>query len=172
MPVQLTRLGHLAVAAVPTELSTMAGRRMREALLARLGPHGVTAVVIAGLSNAYADYTVTFEEYQEQRYEGSSTIYGPHQLQGYIDVLLDLASHLVNGTKPDPVSSLLPGSPRYATVDIEWEVPPTAPPGTYRIVHANSYLKYRLFQKDQLVPFVGTSRNFTVVAPSTLRSQQ
>ena len=37
-------------------------------------------VVIAGLSNAYADYTVTFEEYQVQRYEGASTIYGPHQL--------------------------------------------------------------------------------------------
>jgi neutral ceramidase len=50
-----------------------------------LGEDGV--VVIAGLSNAYADYTTTFEEFQGQRYEGGSTIFGPHQLDGYIQVL-------------------------------------------------------------------------------------
>ena len=33
--------------------------------------HGT--VVIAGLGNGYADYTVTFEEYQQQRYEAAST---------------------------------------------------------------------------------------------------
>ena len=57
-------------------------------------------VVIAGLANAYADYTVTFEEYQEQRYEGGSTIFGPHQLDGYIEQLLLLADALANGTAP------------------------------------------------------------------------
>lgn len=41
-------------------------------------------MVLAGLSNAYADYITTYEEYQVQRYEGASTIYGPHTLEAYI----------------------------------------------------------------------------------------
>jgi neutral ceramidase len=34
--------------------------------------------VISGLSNQYSHYITTFDEYQEQRYEGASTLYGPH----------------------------------------------------------------------------------------------
>ena len=45
-------------------------------------------------------WQVTFEEYQEQRYEGGSTIFGPHQLDGYIEQLLLLADSLANGTAP------------------------------------------------------------------------
>lgn len=33
-----------------------------------------------GMANTYASYAVTFEEYQVQRYEGGSTLYGPHTL--------------------------------------------------------------------------------------------
>ena len=44
-------------------------------------------VVIAGLSNTYSSYVATREEYQAQRYEGSSTIFGPHTLDAYIQVL-------------------------------------------------------------------------------------
>ena len=36
VPVQLMQLGQLVIAAVPTEMTTMAGRRTREALLKRL----------------------------------------------------------------------------------------------------------------------------------------
>ena len=67
VPIQLLRLGQLAILAVPTEMTTMAGRRLRKRMLTKLqklgvlGPNGV--VVIAGLSNTYSDYTVTFEEY-------------------------------------------------------------------------------------------------------------
>jgi neutral ceramidase len=43
-------------------------------------------VVIAGLSNTYSSYITTFEEYQMQRYEGASTIFGPHTLDAYIQV--------------------------------------------------------------------------------------
>ena len=41
-------------------------------------------VVIAGLSNTYTHYIATWEEYQKQRYEAASTIYGPHTLAAYI----------------------------------------------------------------------------------------
>ena len=57
--------------------------------------------MIAGLANSYADYTTTFEEYQAQRYEAGSTIYGPHQLQAYTQIAVQLATAVVsNGTVP------------------------------------------------------------------------
>lgn len=42
--------------------------------------------VIAGLTNTYSSYITTFEEYGVQRYEGASTLYGPHTLDAYIQV--------------------------------------------------------------------------------------
>ena len=48
-------------------------------------------MVIAGLSNTYADYIVTPEEYSVQRYEGASTIYGPYTLPAYIQEFNKLA---------------------------------------------------------------------------------
>ena len=95
VPLQLFRLGQLVIVNIPTELTTMAGRRLKKALKATLVEQGVLdaegTVVISGLSNGYADYTTTFEEYQEQRYEGGSTIFGPLQLNGYIQEFLRLA---------------------------------------------------------------------------------
>lgn len=43
-------------------------------------------VVLAGLTNTYSSYVTTFEEYGVQRYEGASTIFGPHTLDAYIQV--------------------------------------------------------------------------------------
>ncbi len=43
-------------------------------------------VVLAGLTNTYSSYVTTFEEYSAQRYEGASTIFGPHTLDAYIQV--------------------------------------------------------------------------------------
>uniref|UniRef100_A0A3Q1FSR3 Neutral ceramidase n=1 Tax=Acanthochromis polyacanthus TaxID=80966 RepID=A0A3Q1FSR3_9TELE len=50
-----------------------------------------TEVVIAGLSNVYTHYITTYEEYQVQRYEGASTIYGPHTLSAYLQKYRGLA---------------------------------------------------------------------------------
>lgn len=51
---------------------------------------GNVTTVIAGLTNTYSSYVTTFEEYQEQRYEGASTIFGPHTLDAYIQVRVRL----------------------------------------------------------------------------------
>ena len=57
------------------ELTTMAGRRLREAVKETLVSNGggefddETHVVIAGLTNTYSQYVATFEEYEQQRYE-------------------------------------------------------------------------------------------------------
>ena len=83
---QLIKLGNVIITAVPGEFTTMAGRRLRDTIRKRvnkISKNKNAKVVIAGLSNIYTHYITTFEEYQEQRYEGASTIYGPHTLLAY-----------------------------------------------------------------------------------------
>lgn len=94
--------------AVPGELTTMAGRRVRETVAGSLQPLGDDIVpVIAGLSNTYTHYVTTFEEYQKQRYEAASTIYGPNTLLAYqqqfskLAVALKVGEELPAGTPPD-----------------------------------------------------------------------
>ncbi|RUS88499.1 hypothetical protein EGW08_003757 [Elysia chlorotica] len=119
---QLLRIGDFLIVAVPGEFSTMSGRRMRSAVLAAAiqgGMPATTTAVIAGLANEYADYITTYEEYQIQRYEGASTIYGPHTLSAFIQSYSHLATALAKnvsvpvGPSPPDLSSkqisLLPG---------------------------------------------------------------
>uniref|UniRef100_A0A8D8YI34 Neutral ceramidase n=2 Tax=Cacopsylla melanoneura TaxID=428564 RepID=A0A8D8YI34_9HEMI len=104
---QLFRLGHLALVGVPGELTTMAGRRLRRALQDEMGLLVESDVIIAGLANTYADYVTTPEEYQVQRYEGASTIYGPHTLTIYISQFVKMAQHLA-GSRSLPAVSVVP----------------------------------------------------------------
>ncbi|KAI4385980.1 hypothetical protein MLD38_003961 [Melastoma candidum] len=108
LPVQILRIGQLIILSVPGEFTTMAGRRLRDAVKTVLtsGGNGQfnddVHVVIAGLSNTYSQYITTFEEYEVQRYEGASTLYGPHTLSAYIQELTKLASSLVKGQLVEP----------------------------------------------------------------------
>ncbi|XP_026172018.1 neutral ceramidase isoform X2 [Mastacembelus armatus] len=92
--IQIVTIGSVAVVAVPGEMTTMSGRRLRETVKQELESQGTfrdTQVVIAGLSNVYTHYITTYEEYQVQRYEGASTIYGPHTLSAYLHKYRGLA---------------------------------------------------------------------------------
>ncbi|KAL2488643.1 Neutral/alkaline non-lysosomal ceramidase [Forsythia ovata] len=103
LPVQILRIGQLVILSVPGEFSTMAGRRLRDAVRTVLTSgdskefDGNVHVVIAGLTNTYSQYITTFEEYQIQRYEGASTLYGPHTLSAYIQEFKKLAAALISG---------------------------------------------------------------------------
>ncbi|KAK4412383.1 Neutral ceramidase 1 [Sesamum alatum] len=103
LPVQILRIGQLVILSVPGEFTTMAGRRLRDAVKTVLTSGGSKEfgsnvhVVIAGLTNTYSQYVTTFEEYQIQRYEGASTLYGPHTLSGYIQEFKKLAAALISG---------------------------------------------------------------------------
>ncbi|XP_062593743.1 uncharacterized protein LOC134255247 [Saccostrea cucullata] len=102
---QIFRVGQLAIISVPAEFSTMSGRRTRDSITATLKASGLpanTVSVIAGLTNDYADYVTTYEEYQIQRYEGASTIYGPHTLEAFIQEFNKLAVALAKGTPAPP----------------------------------------------------------------------
>ncbi|KAI6671029.1 hypothetical protein NL676_005914 [Syzygium grande] len=106
LPIQMFRIGQLVILSVPGEFTTMAGRRLREAvrtvLTSKGKGQGDVHVVIAGLTNTYSQYVTTFEEYQIQRYEGASTLYGPHTLSAYIQEFKKIASAMLSG---EPVQS-------------------------------------------------------------------
>ncbi|XP_012578957.1 PREDICTED: neutral ceramidase [Condylura cristata] len=98
--VQIITIGSLAITAIPGELTTMSGRRLREAVQAEFASNGRQnmTVVISGLCNVYTHYVATYEEYQAQRYEAASTIYGPHTLSAYIQLFRVLAKAIATDT--------------------------------------------------------------------------
>ncbi|KAI4458937.1 ceramidase [Holotrichia oblita] len=97
---QLAFIGNVAIAAVPGEFTTMAGRRLKNVIKSAMSSDAT--VIIAGLSNHYTHYVTTYEEYQLQRYEGASTIYGPHTLGIYLNQYEKLAEALVTSTVLEP----------------------------------------------------------------------
>jgi neutral ceramidase len=110
LPLQVVTLGNLALVAVPFEMTTMAGRRLRQTVLAQLSPLGVDQVVIAGLSNAYAGYLSTRGEYSVQHYEGASTHFGPWTLSALRQSFDALAGTLATGVPapPGPTPRVIP----------------------------------------------------------------
>ncbi|CAK1600599.1 unnamed protein product [Parnassius mnemosyne] len=102
----VARVGGLLVAAVPGEFTTMSGRRLRNVVARAAAAASATAtasrVVLAGLSNIYSDYIATPEEYQAQRYEAASTIFGPHTLDIYLNKYVELTDAVMKGQRVDP----------------------------------------------------------------------
>uniref|UniRef100_A0A3Q2W4N6 Neutral ceramidase n=1 Tax=Haplochromis burtoni TaxID=8153 RepID=A0A3Q2W4N6_HAPBU len=247
--VQMITIGSVAVVAVPGEMTTMSGRRLREAIKGELESEGTLKdmeVVIAGLSNVYTHYITTYEEYQVQRYEGASTIYGPHTLSAYLQkyrglaraIAQDRVSELPAGPQPpfftenlfnfvplalfdrkpenmsfgDVLEQVYPvyrqvgntlcssgstdktfvtveifdnrtetwevvhndaswetrfhwlkGSNRESNATVEWQIPPTASAGSYRIKHFGHYKELKGLQ-PVITPYEGSSDVFAVTA--------
>lgn len=105
--IQLLRVGQVLIIVSPGEATTMAGRRWKESLAAAASHSILTdddpIVVLGGPANSYTHYIATEEEYNIQRYEGASTLYGPHTLNAYIN--------LTNGYLPY-LSSIAPDLPQ------------------------------------------------------------
>jgi neutral ceramidase len=76
VPISVAEVGPLFLAAVPVEMTTTVGRRLRARLS---GSEPNRHVVIVGLANEYLSYAATSEEYGLQDYEGGSTIFGPSE---------------------------------------------------------------------------------------------
>ncbi len=102
LPVQIVRLGALAIVAVPAEFTTMSGRRLRNTVREILSSIGVEHVILAGYSNAYAGYVATREEYQGQQYEGASTHFGEWTLAAYQQSFATIAQAMANFSNHDP----------------------------------------------------------------------
>jgi neutral ceramidase len=107
--IQVLRVGQLIIIVSPGEATTMSGRRWREAVYNKAVSSNLVAkdtppiVVLGGPANSYTHYIATEEEYGVQRYEGASTLYGPHTLNAYINSTLKYLSYVaddVSGTSP------------------------------------------------------------------------
>ncbi|KAL9000554.1 MAG: hypothetical protein Q9169_000847 [Polycauliona sp. 2 TL-2023] len=116
--VQVLRIGQLLIVVSPGEATTMAGRRWKESISRSASALSLTSeandddppiVVLGGPANSYTHYIATEEEYNIQRYEGASTLYGPHTLNAYINITNSLLPYLQTNSQdkypppgPDP----------------------------------------------------------------------
>ncbi|KAJ5611699.1 hypothetical protein N7528_008804 [Penicillium herquei] len=95
--IQLLRVGQLFIIVSTSEATTMSGRRWKEAIAKGVQDNlGISdpQVVLGAPSNSYAHYVATEEEYNVQRYEGASTLYGPNELAAYINLTLTYLPYL------------------------------------------------------------------------------
>ncbi|KIV96826.1 hypothetical protein PV10_00643 [Exophiala mesophila] len=110
--IQLLRIGPLIIIVAPGEATTMSGRRWREAI-AQAAPAvlGIEhpKVVLGGPANTYGHYIATEEEYGVQRYEGASTLYGPHTLAAYMNLTLTYLPYLGSEDETSGLDRLPPG---------------------------------------------------------------
>ena len=111
--IQLLRVGQVLIIVSPGEATTMAGRRWKESLASAASASSLTEddpiVILGGPANSYTHYITTEEEYNIQRYEGASTLYGPHTLNAYINLttsylpyLCSDAPYLAETSEPSP----------------------------------------------------------------------
>ncbi|CAK5278266.1 unnamed protein product [Mycena citricolor] len=111
--IQMLKVGNVVMAIIPGELTTMSGRRLRAAIRSQLISSGILGedayVIISGPANTYAHYIATPEEYNVQRYEGASTIFGRNTLPAYIDKFTSLVPWLADkAPSAAPVSDAAP----------------------------------------------------------------
>eukprot|EP01013_Petalomonas_cantuscygni_P017831 TRINITY_DN350_c0_g1_i1.p1 TRINITY_DN350_c0_g1~~TRINITY_DN350_c0_g1_i1.p1 ORF type:complete len:821 (+),score=208.21 TRINITY_DN350_c0_g1_i1:172-2634(+) len=143
LPFQMVRLSAdppVLMCAIPGEMTTMSGRRLRRAVataytdahntrfmsaaaVADLRPArplraSEVTVLVTGLSNEYSHYVATPDEYMAQRYEAASTLYGIHTLGRHLFAFSSLAAAIARGDYSYPAGLDAGGPP---------EFPPTPP---------------------------------------------
>jgi len=175
MPLQIARIGQLYIIGVPAEMTTMSGRRLKNTVYAALKKAGApddALVVITGLANSYSHYVTTWEEYQVQRYEGGSTLYGPHTLAAYQQIFDYLATALQTG-RPVPFGPMPPD----LTNDTFTFIPPVpvdqVPQGkTFGSIIRDVQAHYSQGQQAMVAFFGGDPRNNFMTQSSFLTVEQ
>ena len=77
VPLQMIRLGNLAIVCCPGEFTTIAGQRVVDTVKQVFADQSdIERVWLASYCNDYMGYVTTYEEYQEQAYEGGHTLFG------------------------------------------------------------------------------------------------
>lgn len=122
--IQLLRVGQFVMIISPSEATTMAGRRWRDAVKEAAAEFTDVepTVVLGGPANTYAHYVATPEEYGRQRYEGASTLYGPWELYAYINLTVSNIQYLAPGATGAPAVGPSPPDNRDNSLDFITEV--------------------------------------------------
>jgi len=80
LPLQIIKIGSIALCAFPFEITTIASQRLQKSLEDILIGSQYSHVILCPYSNAYNGYITTYEEYQVQEYEGGHTVFGEWSL--------------------------------------------------------------------------------------------
>ena len=120
LPLQITILGEVAIAALPFEITTVSGNRLRKSLETRLKPLGVNRVILAPYANGFSAYITTNEEYQAQMYEGGHTVFGQWSLAALQTKFDELATEML---KPKSERNLQQATPPTVTLEEMNEFP-------------------------------------------------
>lgn len=103
VPTQIFAIGDALMFGLPGEFTTMAGRRLKSEIQRITKEKGFEVrSILCGLSNTYTSYVTTPEEYEIQRYEGASTIFGPNTLPIYINQFKKLIAAMMNDETVSP----------------------------------------------------------------------
>jgi len=94
--VAIFRIGSLAIASFPSEITKQMGERIRKSV-ATHSAGAFSRVALAGLSNGYISYTSTPEEYDACNYEGSFTLFGRRQGPRYLNFAKAVTTALLKG---------------------------------------------------------------------------
>ncbi len=94
LPLQIVRLGALALICAPGEFTTVAGQRLLQTLRPSLARIGIRELYLCTYCNEYMGYVTTYEEYQEQAYEGGHNVFGQWSLAAFQQNFLVLAEQL------------------------------------------------------------------------------
>ncbi|MCI5058701.1 MAG: neutral/alkaline non-lysosomal ceramidase N-terminal domain-containing protein [Flavobacteriales bacterium] len=81
LPIQIFKIGQIALVGLTCELTVHAGKRIEELVKRELKDLDVEHVIMVPYANGYSGYATTKEEYEVQCYEGGHTMYGKYTLQ-------------------------------------------------------------------------------------------
>ncbi|BDA79403.1 neutral ceramidase [Leptospira kobayashii] len=113
LPLGIVLLGDLTILVSPNEVTTMSSRRMKDTVKKVLGER-TKDLILSGLTNDFAGYITTTEEYSTQQYEGGHTLHGPYSLNAFRQEYERLAKDIMSD------SPSLPGPiPRNLSAEIE-----------------------------------------------------
>jgi neutral ceramidase len=125
LPIQLIRIGGLAIAGVPAEFTTVAGMRLRKMLEQLLAPTGTERVAIQGYANGFSSYVTTPEEYICQKYEGGCTLFGRWTLPAYLTAFYGMGSRFLRGEAASTLAQPAPSAEFWQAITVD---PPSAAP--------------------------------------------
>ena len=103
LPLQLLQIGQLVLVCCPGEITTVAAKRLKETVQQYLNDQE-KMVWLVSYCNDYMGYITTYEEYQQQNYEGGHTLYGQWTLAAMQTKFKQLTQQLVQGeTQLNPI---------------------------------------------------------------------
>ncbi len=114
LPIQITIIGEVAIAALPFEITTVSGNRLRNSLETKLKQRGINRVILAPYANGFSAYITTNEEYQAQMYEGGHTVFGQWSLAALQTKFDELANEML---KPKIERNLQQATPPTVTLE-------------------------------------------------------